>query len=384
MEASQRSHLAEANRLNSRLKHFFVGRSLEECFSDSRDNVLQLRLIAALMVVLGHSYTVFGLDVATREPLHQLFPRMWSHETGVSLFFTISGLLITLSWLRKPDLLRFIRARFLRIWPALAVCLAITAFVVGPLVTTSPIKAYFLVGDGTAGSALSYFFWNAVLQIRPFLPGVFLSLTTPRWVNGSLWTLPYETTLYFCVAGAGMLRLFRCPWLTSIGIAAVFSYLVIAPLCVGKPLWIGYMQSGFFGAGCIACLLRRHVPVSTGLMLALFMVCFLARYTTHVWPATWLATAYFVLWFSYVPRLPPIPWGLDLSYGTYLWAFPIQQLLIMHGINDPLHLAAFAAPIALTLGAVSWLLVEKPALRLKDMRWRRRHAAPLEPLIQSG
>ena len=106
---------APASGWRERVKSFFVGRSFETCIAGRRDNVLLLRLIAALMVVFGHSYTVLGMDVAAREPLHQLFPRMWTHGTGVSIFFTISGFLITLSWLRKPDLLRFVRARFLRI-----------------------------------------------------------------------------------------------------------------------------------------------------------------------------------------------------------------------------------------------------------------------------
>jgi peptidoglycan/LPS O-acetylase OafA/YrhL len=344
--------LASSSGSRERLKQFFVGRSLETCIAAGRDNVLQLRLIAALMVVFGHSYTVLGPEVAGREPLHQLFPRMWTHGTGVSIFFTVSGFLITLSWLRKPDLLRFVRARFLRIWPALAVCIAITAFVIGPSVTTWPLRSYFLAGDAFS-SGVSYFLHNAVLHITPFLPGVFLHLPTARYVNGSLWTLPYEATLYLCVAGVGMLRLYRFPWLTSIGIAAIFSWLVILPLCLGQPMWIGYMQSGFLGVGCIACLLRRHVPISTGLMLVVLVICFCARYTTHVLPATWLATAYFALWFCYVPRLPGIPRGLDLSYGTYLWAFPIQQILVMHGVNDPLRLAAYATPIAVTFGLVS-------------------------------
>jgi peptidoglycan/LPS O-acetylase OafA/YrhL len=148
-------------------------------------------------------------------------------------------------------------------------------------------------------------------------------------------------------------------------------------------MWIGYMQSGFFGAGCIACLLRKYVPISTGLMIIVLTICFFARYTTHVLPATWLATAYFALWFCYVPRVPAIPRELDLSYGTYLWAFPMQQLLVMHGVNDPLRLAACAIPIALTLGAISWLTVEEPALRLKDLRNGRRQGRRSKPPAHS-
>jgi peptidoglycan/LPS O-acetylase OafA/YrhL len=364
------------------LKDFFVGRSLDTCIESGRDNVLPFRLLAALMVLFGHSYSVLGTAIGMREPLHLIFPRMVIHGTGVSFFFMISGLLITLSWLRRPDLWRFVRARFLRIWPALAVCVTITAFVIGPLVTTWPLRAYFLVGDQYS-SGLTYALSNAVLHIKPWLPGVFEHLPTPRYVNGSLWTLPVEATMYLCVASAGVLRLFRFPWLASVGIAAVFSYLVLLPAFLGQPeAWIGYIQSGFFGAGCIACLLRRRVRISTGLMLFFLALCILSRYTTHVMPFTWLAVGYFALWFCYVPKLPAMPRGIDLSYGTYLWAFPTQQLLVMHGVDDPLRLAAYTAPIALALGALSWHFIEKPALRLKDVRWLRRQ--PAAPAPQSA
>jgi peptidoglycan/LPS O-acetylase OafA/YrhL len=354
-----------------RAKQFFVGRPLDECIESGRDNVLQFRLLAALMVLFGHSYAVVGPPLANTEPLHYLFPGIVTHVTGVSFFFMISGLLITLSWLRKPQLLRFVRARFLRIWPALAVCVALTALVIGPHVTSLPLHGYFVDGD-RYGTPLGYVLSNAALRIRHFLPGVFEHLPIPRYVNGSLWTLPVESTLYACVAALGILRAFRFPWLTSIGIVAVFAYLVLVPAYAGKQAWIGYIQAGFFGAGCIACLHRRHLPVSSGLMLLILGACIYSRWTTHLMPFTWLAIGYFVLWFCYVPRLPRIPGDIDLSYGTYLWAFPVQQLLVMSGIRQPLELFAMATSIALTLAALSWFLVEKPALQLKDVRWRWR------------
>lgn len=353
-----------------RLKAFFAGRSLESCIEGGRDNVVQLRLLAALMVVLGHSFGLYGSTVGMRDPLHFLFPGIVIHVTGVNFFFTISGILITLSWLRRPDLFRFMRARFLRIWPALAVCVTVTAFVIGPLVTTLPLRTYFFVGDAT-GTPLGYAFNNAILHIRPFLPGVFEHLPIARYVNGSLWTLPVEATMYLCVAGLGVLRCFRFPWLASLGIVAVFTWLVVYPAYTGKPPWIGYIQAGFFGAGCIACVLRRHVPVSSGVMLVVLIAAIASRYTLYVMPFTWLAIGYFVLWFCYVPRLPAIPRNADLSYGTYLWAFPVQQLLVNAGVGDPLLLFALATPIALALGALSWFYIEKPALRLKDLRWFR-------------
>ena len=184
--------------------------------------------------------------------------------------------------------------------------------------------------------------------------------------------------MYLWVVGAGILRLFRFPWVTSIAIAALFAVLILWPMVIGKlpyqggVLWLGLILKGFFGAGAIACLLRRHVPISTGLMIAIALACFLARGTTHAMPFTWLAVGYFVLWLAYVPRLPAIPRELDLSYGTYLWAFPVQQSVVqLTGVRDPLILFAIAVPIILAIATTSWLLVEKPALRLKDWRWRR-------------
>jgi peptidoglycan/LPS O-acetylase OafA/YrhL len=183
--------------------------------------------------------------------------------------------------------------------------------------------------------------------------------------------------MYLCVAGIGALGLFRIPRLTAIGIAALGGTLILWPMIIGKLpyhglAWFGLVLQGFFGAGAIACLLRRYIPISTGLMIAIALACLFARTSTHATPFLWLAVGYFVLWFAYVPRLPAIPRDLDLSYGTYLWAFPVQQCLIqLAGVRDPLVLFAMAVPIVLAIAAASWLFVEKPALKLKDWRWPR-------------
>jgi peptidoglycan/LPS O-acetylase OafA/YrhL len=117
-------------------------------------------------------------------------------------------------------------------------------------------------------------------------------------------------------------------------------------------------------------------------MLLMLAACIASRNGSHLMPFTWLAIGYFVLWFCYVPRLPKMPGGIDLSYGTYLYAFPLQQILVMKGVADPLLLFAIATPIVLVIAALSWFFIEKPALRLKDVRWPwrgRRAQAAVEP-----
>jgi len=251
------------------MKRLIAGRSLAECVQSGRDNIVQLRLLASLMVVFGHSYVLVGHDVIFDEPLHLFLRRTYSHLVGVTMFFTISGFLITLSYLRRPDLLRFLRARALRLWPALAVVVGVWSFVLGPLFSTASLHDYFRVGDGH-GTVYRYFLTNiSLFATQPSLPGLFATNPVPHYANGSLWTIPYEATMYACVAVAGVLCLFRFPWTASIAIATAIAAIVLWPMYTGAARaegasFLGLQLAACFGVGSIACLLRRYMPISTG------------------------------------------------------------------------------------------------------------------------
>ncbi|HVT32524.1 MAG TPA: acyltransferase [Rhodanobacteraceae bacterium] len=366
----------------SRLRAFFWGRSLDECIASGRDNILQLRLIAALLVLLGHS-NLAGPSRVPFDIVHALLPATYTHVTGLFIFFVVSGILITLSFQRRPDLARFLRARFLRIWPALAVCVLAWAFVLGPIASTLPLSQYFAFGR--ADSPYHYVRENlSMFGFSTALPGVFANARVAAGqVDTPLWSIPVEATMYLYVAAAGVLRLLRFPWLTSLVIAGFFTCVWIWPVSHGE---LQYMKSldltvrGFFGAGAILCLLRRYVRVSNGIMLAIAAACFVARSTIHALPFAFLAIGYFVLWFAYVPRLPRMPRDADLSYATYLWGWPLQQAVATFGhVTTPILLFAIVAPIAMGIAVLSWFFVEKPALRLKDVRLPRIHFGRRSP-----
>lgn len=352
-----------------RLLRLIRGRSLEACLESRRDNILALRLIAALLVIFGHSFPLAEPLSWPDDPIRMLLPRTASYLVGLMMFFTISGFLISLSYIRNPDLVRFLRARFLRIWPALAVVIVLWAFVFGPLLSTLSPAQYFATA-GTGADAYTYA-WGGILifDIHRFLPGVFEHNPIPRMVNGPLWSIVAEAKLYLWVAGAGTLRLFRFPRIASAMIAALLAWLFASAFASGAFAYennLLLVVQGFFGAGAIACLLRRHIPVSTPIMAVVAAACVLSRTTPYETPCTWLAIGYGVLWFSYIPRLPQIPHGIDLSYGAYLWAWPIQQAIVSFGVRRPTLLIAIGMPVILAFAALSWFLVERPALRLKD------------------
>jgi len=134
-----------------------------------RDNNFNLvRLMAAGLVLVSHSWP---LTATPGEPLERFADFSLGH-LGVDIFFVVSGFLVTGSLLARGSLASFVRARALRIFPALVVCAFGTALVIGPFVTQLPLGRYFGAWDT----------WRFALQnsttwpwgVRWFLPGVFL------------------------------------------------------------------------------------------------------------------------------------------------------------------------------------------------------------------
>lgn len=365
------------------------GRSLAEYADGRRDNILLMRLLAAFLVVLGHC-GLAGPGAWIFDPIALVFRNMAAHLVGLMMFFTISGFLITLSFERRPHLLRFLRARALRLMPALVVCVLAWAFVLGPLLSSVPLRVYFdpARDDNPYGYARAAI--SLIEPLRLHLPGLFEHNPANSAVNGPLWSISREASLYLWVAAAGTLRLLRLRWLTSIAIATLFAWLIVVPMMTGPFLQTRHLDlvvQGFFGAGVIACLLRHRVPVSTPLMIILAVVCFASRHSIHSLPVIWLTVGYFTLWLAYVPVLPAIPANVDVSYGVYLWAWPVQQAIVQTGVvREPILLFVIVVPVLLVIGLLSWLAVEKPALRLKE--WRSaaisRRASPADTRTASS
>src|SRR5215218_4877934 len=166
----------------------------------SRDNNFDLlRLLAAWSVLVSHSFALTGHD----EPLHQFGTTLGN--VGVLVFFAVSGLLIRRSWEYDPSPRSFWTKRGLRLLPALATVSVLTAFVLGPLVTTLSTAAYL-------SDPQTWIYPVRVTLLFPFgagLPGVFEDSIYPGTVNGPLWSLPVEVFAYLVLAVLGMAGLLR-------------------------------------------------------------------------------------------------------------------------------------------------------------------------------
>ena len=191
--SAPRSTLADTSR------HAFSSVRLSDVVGSRHNNFDLLRLLAAWAVLVSHSFAVLDRP----EPLHQLGSTLGN--VGVLIFFAVSGLLIRRSWEYDPSPRDFWVKRGLRLLPALATVGVLTAFVLGPLVTTFSPSAYF-------SSWQTWIYPVRLVLMFPFgagLPGVFEDNPIAGAVNGPLWSLPVEVFAYAVLAALGMAGLLR-------------------------------------------------------------------------------------------------------------------------------------------------------------------------------
>jgi peptidoglycan/LPS O-acetylase OafA/YrhL len=325
---------------------------------DPRDNSLNaLRLVLAALVIVSHSWPIGGFGDDPQ--LGDLNLGAWA----VAGFFAISGWLITGSRL-STGLADYLWRRVLRIYPAYWVCLVVVAFAFAPLSQ--------LIGPGTFHpvDGLSYVASNVTLAMHQGTIGNTLaSVPFPEAWDGSLWTLFYEFLCYLLVAS---LITVLPRWLVSAGSIFVF---VGCALVQAAIVWGGLAAPaivdnasqlfGFFFAGAVLYLFRTRIPVSTGLAtfsVAVLTVLIMTRCASVL---AGLPVAYLVLWLGVRLPLRRVGRPNDVSYGVYIYGFPVQQTLVLMGAARLGVLPFVLLSLALTvpLAVASWFLVERPAMR---------------------
>jgi len=335
-----------------------------EDHTQGRDNNYNLiRLVAASAVIFGHSFRLSPMR-DMREPVSEYVLGTWSGAIAVEAFFFISGLLVAASVIRSRTIARYFKARILRLMPALLVCLLLSVFVLGPLLTHLSQLDYF-----NHPKTWKYLYGNASL-VRPefMLPGVFQDHPV-KGVNGSLWTLPAEGRMYLILGLAGALGLMRRRWSANALLALLLGVGLFLPQYL--PLISDnhryYRLAIYFAAGTFFFVNRDYIPLNW--LALVILLGSMPLWHDHAFRLLILGATicYGVACIAYLPSWGWPKWMGDYSYGVYIYGWPSQQLawLIIPGAL-PLHNAALAFFIALPLAVLSWHFVEKPALGLKN------------------
>jgi peptidoglycan/LPS O-acetylase OafA/YrhL len=341
---------------------------------ERQNNFDLVRLIAALSVIFSHAF-LLSENSQDHDPLMILTGgQTILGVVGVFVFFTISGYLIAQSFDATASPLVFLLKRALRIFPGLFVCLAICAFVIGPLVSGLSLADY-LAGPGP----YLFLLHNAVLDTEynrlpevVFGPGNIGGI-----VDGPLWSLPCEVLMYLMLFGLGVCRLLTLRTglaLLAIGIGCLWFEITDA---LGGAFWL----LPFFAAGICCYRLRgsRFIAGHWALLAAFGLALSIpARLFLVAFP---LFGSYLAIYLALTRRLPPVPAARfgDLSYGLYIYGWPIEQCVVYFSGGAAPWWEVFGVSLALALPAafLSWHAIERRC------RWRaRRHEA--RPLAAVG
>lgn len=323
-----------------------------------------LRLCAAALVLYSHQHALLGLA----EP--ELLGWTTFGGVGVSIFFFLSGLLVWSSWARDPDLKRFFIRRSLRIFPALWFVVLVTVLVLGPIFSKLAAADYFASFE--AWRYLS----TALLVVWRGLPGVFSDNPFPLAVNGSLWTLPVEFLCYVSVAVVGSIGLVRRNGLIALSLGAAVLAAAFGPLLLGNRFVPHLEMVAFFWWGVVYGFFRERSAserqvwfIGLGVALMAFLVLGLhgvERTGMLVIAAALVVVAQRVSWGAWVTDQLG-----DLSYGMYIFAFPVQQIVAelgrQRGWTFAMHLS-LSFVVTSVLAYLSWHLLEKRALLFKPQR----------------
>jgi len=324
-----------------------------------------LRIAAAIMVLVSHQYALMG------RPEIGLNGRFSLGGIGVCIFFIVSGYLVTQSWLRDPNLLRFFVKRFLRIWPGLFVVTCVAALFVGPMVSGLDVGGYFSDPEWQ-----KYFRNLRLFSINYNLPDVFTYNPFPRAVNGSLWTIPIEVHWYLVLAIAGLMGALRWRWIALCGVVGLAIYHFGIYQGDANPVRNWSREYGlFFLSGALLQLFRdwwadRQVLLMIGSLVAgtvLFMIGWHVLGVLVAMPCLIIFTGE-----ASTPFLRQFGRFGDISYGVYIYAFVVQQTLVWKfGASGSfvLHLLATTV-VTLICAWLSWHLIEKRALSFKPSRKR--------------
>lgn len=354
-----------------------------------------LRLAAALAVFAAHGEFLYRLKLPVPFPGHSL------GSLAVYVFFFISGYLVCQSWMRDPVWGAFWLKRLMRVFPGLIVSVVFSVFVLGWAVTTLEAADYF-----SAPATWRNFFNNAAgLATVQTLPGVFETNPFAKAVNGSLWTIRYELAMYLVlvlVALCGQGRRWAHPLVAAV-LAVLWQVASAAgwdaSLSASRSLfaevfrWRDFCAFGvpFFAGSTLAIYSVRPQAWMMAVAVAGFACAWGAMDAWVRQMAVWIGVSCGIFYIAHVGAHAAgiLRWRADLSYGVYIYAFPVQQAVTEHGLRVGWGLAwclSVSLALILTLAVLSWYGVERPCILAAQRYLKRdaaRHGAKTKPATSS-
>lgn len=330
-----------------------------------------LRILLAVSVLISHSLLIGGYK--SPDPLAFLSKNQTNlAEFGVMGFFALSGYLITVSFERAKNILIFASHRLLRILPGFWLCLALTGVVFAPLIyclNGRPISGFEFFGkEGAVGFISNNFF----LKVQQWSIRDVLNYASYKdSLNGSLWSLFPEMQCYCFTLVAGIFGLFdKNKILYLIFTITIFIFFAInfnfsksfgPTLLILSPALKLY--TSYFAGSLLYVFRDKLILDKKGTLFLFFFTLMLIKFGGYNLLSPLLIGMTLINVFqSFKFKIK-----YDVSYGIYIYSFPVQQLLFQIFGNrlNVLFFVFLSLTVSTAMGLISYILVERPFIKLK-------------------
>ena len=337
---------------------------LSQILDPKQNNFNMLRLLAAAAVVISHAIFLKSGQKGDEILAGITYYNLGDH--AVNVFFVLSGLTVAASLARSSSIPEFLVARWLRVFPALAACVVLLVLL-GVIVTICA-PTQFLADSRVWRYGLKTLLLSSAAT---GLPGVFEANPHPSVMNASIWTLKYEMACYLALALIGFAGLLRrrqftyvlaTSWVVAGGFLLLRAGHDALPIDQAARFWL------CFSFGVSLYVFRDKVPLSIMGVLALSLTLWIAVGTGWERIVSPLTTGYGAVWLAKMPIGPlrSLTNKMDLSYGIYIFGWPITQTLVLEWpAIGTFAIVSASLVLSASVAIPSWFFVERPALRAR-------------------
>ncbi|OXB07600.1 acyltransferase family protein [Flavobacterium pectinovorum] len=336
---------------------------ISQFLNKDNNNLDLVRIILACLVIVGHSDAINGSGSYWIDPIQHFFKFTYSGAFAVKLFFFISGLVVTNSYLSKKSATYFIISRIFRIMPALLFVLLLTVFIFGLLLTNLDIYDYLARLD-----YLRYIRHNLIFYSYYLLPGVFTENLYPNIVNGSFWSLRYEVGCYIILLILFVLLGKKSKYYILIPILLIFIDTFLPARFI-----LGFIDNNpekyllpiSFAYGAFFAIMSDKIEINIYVVIFSLLAYIVFKNTVYIDLVFLFASCNILVYLSsrfFILKLKP---KYDISYGIYLWGFLIQQTIFhfFGHIYIGFH-CLLAIIFSVILALITFIFIEKPFIKI--------------------
>lgn len=372
-----------SNVINEKMKDIINrDETIEEKYNRKNNIFDYIRIILAFCVIFTHSYPIFFGPTASDPITEKILRTETVGGIAVICFLVLSGFMSTQSIIHSKNSKQFILKRILRIFPSLILMLLLTIFIIAPL-------GYSGEGPYFSKSVSDYFFGNVNVftNTRYSIDGVFQNNPYPSAINGSIWTIKHEFMAYIVLMLLSLCSMLKDRKYTlgmTILVMVIYILGVTPVLTIKKLAFIGILNEisqfikllMYFLIGTTIYLYKDKIHVSfKGFIMACIILIFgiLINITNYV---IIFVLPYMLMYLGTIKiseKKDILKKIGDFSYGLYIYAFPIQQLIVYY-LREKINIFQYiglSMLITAVVSVITTLIVDNNVKRIKEKIFKR-------------